>query len=58
MSTPKDRLSDAIFDYFDDGNGDQLIKDLADLLAKDRDHHLRKFRAISHAYEQLFGQSF
>ena len=58
MSTPKDRLCDAIFEYFEDDNGDQLIKDLADLLAKDRDHHLRKFRAISHAYEQLFGQSF
>jgi len=58
VSTPKDRLSDAIFDYFDEDNGDQFIKDLAELLAKDRDYHLRKFRAISHAYEQLFGQSF
>ena len=58
MSTSKDRLSDAIFDYFHDDNSDQLIKDLAELLAKDRDYHLRKFRAISHAYEQLFGQSF
>ena len=58
MSTLKDRLSDAIFDYFDNDNGDQLIKDLAELLAEDRDHHLRKFRSISHAYEQLFGQSF
>lgn len=57
-STPKDRLSDAIFDYFDNDNGDQLIKDLAELLAQDRDHHLRKFRAISNAYEQLFGQQF
>lgn len=58
MSTPKDTLTDAIFEYFDNENGDQLIKDLAELLAKDRDHHLRKFRALSHAYEQLFGQSF
>ena len=58
MNTPKDRLSDAIFDYFDNDNGDQLIKDLAELLAEDRDYHLRKFRSISHAYEQLFGQSF
>jgi hypothetical protein len=57
-STPKDRLAEAIFEYFDDDNGDQLIKDLAELLAQDRDHHLRKFRALSHAYEQLFGQSF
>ena len=58
MSTPKDMLSDAIFNYFDEDNGDQFIKDLAELLAKDRDYHLRKFRAISHAYEQLFGQQF
>lgn len=58
MSTPKDVLSDAIFNYFDNDNGDEFIKDLAELLAQDRDHHLRKFRAISHAYEQLFGQSF
>lgn len=58
MSTPKDTLTDAIFEYFDNDNGDQLIKDLAELLAKDRGHHLRKFRALSHAYEQLFGQSF
>lgn len=57
-STPKDRLAEAIFEYFDDDNGDQLIKDLAELLAQDRNHHLRKFRALSHAYEQLFGQSF
>ncbi len=57
-STPKDRLAEAIFEYFDDDNGDQLIKDLAELLAQDRDHHLRKFRSLSHAYEQLFGQSF
>ena len=58
MSTPTDRLSDAIFEYFENDNGDQLIKDLAELLAQDRDHHLRKFRSLSHAYEQLFGQSF
>ena len=57
-STPKDRLAEAILEYFDDDNGDQLIKDLAELLAQDRDHHLRKFRSLSHAYEQLFGQSF
>ena len=54
-STPKDRLSDAIFEYFENDDGDQLIKDLAELLAQDRDHHLRKFRSLSHAYEQLFG---
>ena len=58
MSTPKEALAEAIFEYFDADNGDQLIKDFAELLAKDRDYHLRKFRAISHAYEQLFGQSF
>ena len=58
MSTPKDTLTDAIFEYFDNDNGDQLVKDLAELLAKDRDHHLRKFRTLSHAYEQLFGKSF
>ena len=57
-TSPKDRLTEAIFEYFDDDNGDQLIKDLAELLAEDRDHHLRKFRVISHAYEQLFGQHF
>jgi len=57
-STPRDRLADAIFEYFENDDGDQLIKDLAELLAQDRDHHLRKFRALSHAYEQLFGQSF
>ena len=57
-STPKDRLADAIFEYFQNDNGEQLIKDLAQLLAEDRDHHLRKFRSLSHAYEQLFGQSF
>lgn len=58
MNTSKDRLSDAIFDYFDNDNGDQLIKDLAELLAQDRDYHLKKFRAVSHAYEQLFGKPF
>lgn len=57
-STPKDRLSDAIFEYFENDDGDQLIKDLAELLAQDRDRHLRKFRALAHAYEQLFGQPF
>jgi hypothetical protein len=57
-STRKDRLADAIFEYFENDNGEQLIKDLSELLAQDRDHHLRKFRAISNAYEQFFGQSF
>ena len=58
MSTPKDRLSDAIFDYFDNENGDEFIKDLAELLAQDQDYHLRKFRALANAYEQLFGKPF
>jgi hypothetical protein len=58
VSTPREALAEAIFEYFDNDNGDQLIKDLAELLAKDRDYHLGKFRAISHAYEQFFGQSF
>lgn len=58
MNLPQDRLSNAIYEYLENDNGDQFIKDLAQLIAKDRDNHLRKFRAFSHVYEQLFGQSF
>ena len=63
ISNKKDRLSDCIFDYFDTeeegkNNGDEFVKDLAELLQENRDYHLLKFRAFSSAYEQLHGQSF
>ena len=47
--SPKDVLSDAINAYLDDENediGERFSRDLAELLAEDRDYHLRKSRAL------------
>ena len=47
--SPRDILSDAINAYLNDENeniGERFSRDLVELLAEDRDYHLRQSRAL------------
>lgn len=57
--SPKDVLSDAINAYLDDENediGERFSRDLAELLAEDRDYHLRKSRALLDIIIRIYGK--
>ena len=57
--SPKDVLSDAINAYLNDENediGERFSRDLAELLAEDRDYHLRKSRALLDIIIGVYGK--
>ena len=57
--SPKDVLSDAINAYLDDENediGERFSRDLAELLAEDRDYHLRQSRALLDIIIRIHGK--
>ena len=56
---PRDLLSDAIAAYLNDENedtGERFSRDLAELLAEDRDYHLRKSRALLDIIIRIYGK--
>lgn len=57
--SPKDILSDAINAYLDDENediGERFSRDLAELLAEDRDYHLRQSRTLLDIIIRIYGE--
>ena len=57
--SPKDVLSDAINAYLNDENeniGERFSRDLAELLAEDRDYHLRQSRALLDIIIRIYGK--
>ena len=57
--SPKDVLSDAINAYLNDENediGERFSRDLAELLAEDRDYHLRQSRALLDIIIRIHGK--
>ena len=57
--SPKDVLSDAINAYLDDENediGERFSRDLAELLAEDRDYHLRQSRTLLDIIIRIYGK--
>ena len=57
--SPKDILSDAINAYLDDENediGERFSRDLAELLAEDRDYHLRQSRTLLDIIIRIYGK--
>ena len=57
--SPKDVLSDAINAYLNDENediGERFSRDLAELLAEDRDYHLRQSRTLLDIIIRIYGK--
>jgi hypothetical protein len=57
--SPKDVLSDAINAYLNDENediGERFSRDLAELLAEDRDYHLRQSRVVADIIIRIYGK--
>ena len=57
--SPKDVLSDAINAYLNDENediGKRFSRDLAELLAQDRDYHLRQSRTLLDIIIRIYGE--
>ena len=57
--SPKDVLSDAINAYLNDENediGERFSRDLAELLAEDRDYHLRQSRTLLDIIIRVYGK--
>ena len=57
--SPKDVLSDAINAYLNDENediGERFSRDLAELLAEDRDYHLRQSRTLLDIIIRIYGE--